>query len=457
MKVAFCSSEVFPFAKTGGLADVAGALPKALADQGNQVKVFMPLYKGIKPKQLKKDYGYSKHESIEFYFIRHDEYFLRDALYGTPKGDYPDNLDRFSFFCDKTIELLKSIDFRPDIIHNNDWQTALVSVFLKANHKEDKFFANTKTVLTVHNLAYQGVFKKEEFKKLGLDKSYFAMDTLEYYEKVNLLKGGILFSDWITTVSPTYAKQIQTPDYGCGLEGILREKREHLTGILNGIDYDIWNPKVDKYIYKKYDQDNLKTKADNKVAFQKDLGLTVDKDKMLLGMVSRLAEQKGLDIFSKILDELLKSFQIVILGFGDKKYHEILKKKADANKKSLSLHLAFDEKLAHRIYASSDVFLMPSRFEPCGLSQLISYKYATVPVVHKTGGLADTVIDYKDGGGGFVLNSYKKEELVAALHRANEVFKDKEAWRSLIKKIAGYDFSWEKSARHYMELYKRCQ
>ena len=233
MKVAFCSSEVFPFAKTGGLADVAGALPKALAKQGAQVKVFMPLYKSVKPEKINDGYGYTKQEGVESYFIRHDEYFLRDSLYGTPKGDYPDNLDRFSYFCKKTIDLLKKLDFSPDIIHNNDWQTALIPVFLEAKYSDDEFFANTKTVLTVHNLAYQGLFEKKEFKKLGLDKSFFTMDTLEYYQKINLLKGGILFSDWITTVSPTYAKQIQTPDYGCGLEGILREKREHLTGVLN--------------------------------------------------------------------------------------------------------------------------------------------------------------------------------------------------------------------------------
>ncbi len=457
MKVAFCSSEVFPFAKTGGLADVAGALPKALVQQGAKLKVFMPLYKGIKPKKINKDYGYSKVEKVEFYFIRHDDYFLRDALYGTPKGDYPDNLDRFLFFCEKTIKTLKSLDFKPDIIHNNDWQTSLIPVLLKAKYGDDKFFAKTKTVLTVHNLAYQGLFKKEEFKKLGLDKSYFTIGGLEYYEKINLLKGGILFSDWIATVSPTYAKQIQTSDYGCGLEGMLREKRSHLSGILNGVDYEIWNPKADKYIYKKYDKNNLKLKVDNKMALQKELGLAVDKDKMLLGMVSRLAEQKGLDIFSKALDKLLKDFQIVILGFGDEKYHKALKKKASTNKKSLSLHLAFDERLAHKIYASSDVFLMPSRFEPCGLSQLISYKYATVPVVHKTGGLSDTVTDCKNGGGGFVLNNYSDKELIATLKRAKGAFEDKDAWLGLMKKIVEYDFSWEKSARSYMELYKQCQ
>ena len=238
---------------------------------------------------------------------------------------------------------------------------------------------------------------------------------------------------------------------------MLRERREHLTGILNGIDYEVWHPKADKYIYKKYDQNNLKAKLDNKSAFQKELGLTVDKDKMLLGMVSRLAEQKGLDIFSKALDKLLKDFQIVILGFGDEKYHKLLKQKASCNKKSLSLNLAFDEKLAHKIYASSDAFLMPSRFEPCGLSQMISYKYATVPVVHKTGGLADTVTDYEDGGGGFVFDHYDEKDLVFTLNRVHEAFKDKEIWNSIIKKITGYDFSWEKSAKQYMELYKRCQ
>jgi starch synthase len=266
-----------------------------------------------------------------------------------------------------------------------------------------------------------------------------------------------VFSDIVSTVSPTYAKQIQTPDYGCGLDGVLREKRDKLVGILNAIDYDVWNPAKDKLIYKNYSPKNLEDKAINKKMFQKELGLKVDEDTLLLGMVSRLAEQKGVDILSDSLDYLLKKYQIVILGLGDEKYHKILKKKADKFKKSFSLNLTFDEKIAHRIYAACDGFLMPSRFEPCGLSQMISYKYATVPIVHRTGGLADTVVDVNNQGGGFVIDKYTSNDLSSAIDRAAKLFKDKKGWPKLLKTISQYNFSWEEAAKHYVDMYKRAK
>lgn len=453
MKIAFCSSEVFPFAKTGGLADVSGALPLALAKKGCKVKVFMPLYKNIKPDRNFKDYSVSRINNVEFFFIRNDEYFIRDGLYGSLKGDYPDNLERFSFFAKKFFTIPREIDFCPDIIHSNDWQASLVNIYLKALYKDDNFFNKAKSVLTVHNLAYQGLFEKDKYPLLGLSWDYFNMHCLEFYEKINLLKGGIVFSDIVNTVSATYSKQIQTPEYGCGLDGVLKEKQDRLLGIVNAIDYEVWNPKKDKLIYKTYSGENLDNKYVNKKMFQKELGLETDKDAFLLGMVSRLAEQKGVDILTKALGYLLKDYQVVILGFGDEKYHKILKGKASSFKKSFSLNLKFDERLAHNIYAACDAFLMPSRFEPCGLSQMISYKYATVPIVHATGGLVDTVIDYVQGGGGFVFYSYSDKDLISAIERAYEVFKKKNEWRKLLKKITTYNFSWERTAEKYIEMY----
>ncbi|MCK9573011.1 MAG: glycogen synthase [Candidatus Omnitrophica bacterium] len=457
MKIALCSSEVFPYAKTGGLADVTGALPLALTKNDCEVKVFMPLYKKVKPQKMFSDYGVTKEGNVEFYFIKNDNYFMRDALYGTPQGDYGDNLERFSFYSRKVLELLKQLKFKPDVIHSNDWQSSLVNIYLRTIYSSDDFFRKTATILTIHNLAYQGLFGRDKYPVLGLSWDYFNMHCLEFYEKINLLKGGIVFSDIVSTVSPTYAKQIQTPDYGCGLDGVLREKRDKLVGILNAIDYDVWNPEKDKLIYKNYSPKNLEDKAINKKMFQKELGLKVDEDTLLLGMVSRLAEQKGVDILSDSLDYLLKKYQIVILGLGDEKYHKILKKKADKFKKSFSLNLMFDEKIAHRIYAACDGFLMPSRFEPCGLSQMISYKYATVPIVHRTGGLADTVIDVEKQGGGFVVDKYTSNDLSSAIDRAAKLFKDKKGWPKLLKKISQYNFSWEEAAKHYVDMYKRAK
>ncbi|MCK4810013.1 MAG: glycogen synthase [Candidatus Omnitrophica bacterium] len=457
MKIAFFSSEVFPFAKTGGLADVSGSLPGALAKQGAEVKVFMPLYNKIKPQKMFDDYGTSQlAKKVEIIFVRNDDYFLREHLYTSPRGDYPDNLERFSFFCKKSFDILKRINFSPDIFHANDWQSSLINIYLKILYKNVTLFKRAKSVLTIHNLAYQGVFEKEKFPQLGINPDYFSVNHLEFYNKINLLKGGIIFSDMVNTVSPRYAKQIQTPDYGCGLDGVLREKRERLCGILNAIDYDVWNPAKDKLIYTPYSLETLENKAINKRKFQKEMGLKVNKKIFLLGIVTRLAEQKGIDIFSKALDKILGNHQVVILGTGDEKYHKILKTKAKKHK-SLSLHLKFDEVLAHRIYASCDAFLMPSRFEPCGLSQMISYKYATVPVVHYTGGLVDTVIDYQDGGGGFVFHNYHHKDLVAVIERAYKLFSRNSEWSELLKKITGFNFSWAKTAKEYMDIYKRCQ
>ncbi|MCK4912889.1 MAG: glycogen synthase [Candidatus Omnitrophica bacterium] len=456
MKIAFCSSEVFPFAKTGGLGDVSAALPDSLAKAGVEVKVFMPLLKGIKPQEMHGDFGVTKQGSVEVFFIKNDDYFLRDSIYvGEDGRDYPDSLERFSFYSKGVLKALKKINFCPDIIHSNDWQTSLVNVYLKTLYKEDVFFKNTKCILTIHNLAYQGLSDGEKFSLLGIPDKFFDKEYFEFYGKVNLLKGGIVFSDVVTTVSPTYAKQIQFSEFGCGLEGILRKKGKDLIGILNAIDYDIWDPAKDNFIYKKYSPNNLGDKTINRINLQKELGLAEDEDALFMGMVSRLAEQKGIDILSKAIDEIASNCQLVILGVGEPRYHEILREKADKFKDSFSLVLDFDEALAHKIYAGIDVFLLPSRFEPCGLSQMISYKYATLPLVNHTGGLVDTVKDVSDGGGGFIFNNYDSLNLLTAIDEAKEAFKDKGKWQTILEKVTKFNFSWEVAANEYIETYKR--
>lgn len=456
MKVAFCSSEVFPFAKTGGLADVSAALPKALAEAGCEVKVFLPLYKNIKPDQMRDGFGVSRRGDLEFFFIKNDQFYLREEIYGTAFGDYPDNLERFTFFSNQVLEVLKKIDFQPEIINCNDWQTSWVNIALKLLHADDAFYARTKTVLTIHNLAYQGIFDKSKFPLLGLRaEKYFRPEYLEFYDKISLLKGGIILSDLVNTVSPTYAKQIKTLEFGCGLEGVLKERGESVIGILNAIDYNIWDPAIDEHIDKQYNPKTLSDKKLNKRSLQKELGFKVDDNAFLLGMVSRLAEQKGVDILYQALDEILGKYQLVILGLGDEQYHRMLKEKSDKFKSSFSLNLTFDEQLAHKIYAGSDAFLLPSRFEPCGLSQMISYKYATVPIVNHTGGLVDTVVDASAGGGGFVFENYAAEDLLLALERAKQVFDNKDQWQKILAKIVTYNFSWETAADHYCQVYKQ--
>jgi len=458
MKIAICASEVVPFAKTGGLADVAGALPLALEKLDQDVVILMPFYKKAKlsnidtktlyPGILSTKIG----KNIKVYFIQNDKYFNRTGLYGTQKGDYADNLERFSFFCRRCLELLKQIKFKPDIIHVHDWQAASIPIYLKTKLFSDSFYKNCRTLLTIHNLAYQGLFPRERFPKLGLDWSFFNIEGLEFYGKVNILKGGIIFSDCINTVSSTYASEIQSKDFGCGLDGVLTKRRECLFGILNGLDYSIWNPSTDKFIVSRYDIENLKDKYKNKQELQKLCGLKAKEEVPLLGMVSRLAEQKGLDILADALDEVCKlNLQLVILGTGDDKYHALLMQKSKKFPKVFSLHLKFDNTLAHKIYAGSDIFLMPSKYEPCGLGQMISLRYATAPLVYKTGGLADTI----DKTNGFIFDNYSSSTLVAIVKEAISLFKDKKRWQKKIKNGMMFNFSWQESAKKYIDLYKR--
>jgi starch synthase len=455
LKVLFASSEAAPFSKTGGLADVAGSLPAALHKAGIDIRVVTPRYKSV---------NISGREgrlsgAVPVYFIENDAYFMRDNLYGDHKGDYPDNLDRFAFFSRRVLELLKEIDFKPDIIHCNDWQTALMPVYLKEIYKGDPFYAGIKTVLTIHNIAYQGLFPKSEFHKTGLLWDYFTMHRLEFYDMVNILKGGLVFADLITTVSPTYAREIQTPEFGYGLNGLLYERRGSLAGILNGIDYNQWNPAKDKELKCNFSASRLAGKYKDKLALQKRAGLKRGADIPLIGIVSRLADQKGLDLVSRIIRSLLAAdTQFILLGTGEERYHrlfESIKKKFPGK---ASINLRFDALLAKEIYAGADMFLMPSRYEPCGLGQMISLRYGTIPIVRNTGGLADTITEYDPKtarGTGFVFERYDAGELLNAVKRAVDIYRQKGLWKKLAANAMRCDFSWDASAKRYLGLYKK--
>ena len=454
LRVLLASSEVVPFAKTGGLADVAGSLPLALEEQGVDIRVIMPKYASVKVAGDRTTIG----KNVKVYFVENDEYFNRKELYGDKFGDYKDNLDRFAFFSREILERCKKEKFVPDIIHCNDWQTALVPVYLNTLYKYDPFFADTKVLYTIHNMAYQGLFSKEEFPKMGLDWILFNINYFEFYGKVNLMKAGLVYSDAISTVSPTYAKEILTSEFGCGLEGVLKTRENVLSGILNGIDYNLWNPQKDTKIFKKYSIDSLQDKYVNKEMFQKELGLKVDRNIPMFGMISRLADQKGADFVADIIDKMLNmKTQFVLLGTGDNKYHIIFEKIAKKYPLSASISLKFDAVLAQKIYAASDMFFVPSRYEPCGLSQIISFKYGTIPVVRQTGGLKDTVqeFDPKTGKGtGFTFIEPRSEDLFGAVKKSLSIYKDKPLWTSLVKSVMNLDYSWKTSAKEYINLFK---
>src|SRR5512143_273553 len=413
MKVAFLASEVIPYAKTGGLADVAGALPKFLAGLGAEVRVFMPLYREVGKKNLplkpvfdkaalemggeRLPYRVLAHDAdgVVFYFIDRPEYYDRDFLYGTSAGDYPDNGERFAFFSRAALETLRATGFAPDVIHGHDWQSALTFAYLRTTYADDPFFARMRSLFTIHNLAYQGLFDRDLLERVGLPVWLFNMNDLEFYGKVNALKAGILYTTAVTTVSPRYSREIQTPAFGCGLDGLLRSRSAALYGILNGVDYKDWDPATDKLIPHTFRPGDLAGKA----ACRRDLaslfGLDAPADLPVAGMVTRLAGQKGLDIVCDALDSLLGlGLRLVILGTGDQKIQDFLTAAQKKSPDRIGLKIAFDERIAHTIYAGSDVFLIPSRYEPCGLTQMYAMKYGTVPVVRATGGLIDSVQEF---------------------------------------------------------------
>ena len=472
MKILIASPEVVPFAKTGGLADVAGALPKALKALGHDVRVVLPKYKMVDGKKfdLSKIYDGIKvpvadrieladiYEAVipgtevPVYFIANDKYFGRDGLYQDKGVDYPDNCERFTFYSRAVLELLKKMRWKPHIIHSNDWQSALITMYLKTLYKNDSFYSDIATVYSIHNMGYQGAFPAEQLPITGLGWEYFNHESLEFYGKFALTKAGFVYADVINTVSPQYSREIQTSEFGYGLEGLLQARSKDVYGIVNGIDYELWNPATDPYIERKYSPRTLSLKAENRTALQKKNGLP-QADIPVIGIISRLADQKGFDILAEDIENIMHlNLQLVLLGTGEPKYHELFLEMKRKYPEHIGLKLGFDAAFAQLIYAGSDMFLMPSRYEPCGLGQLISYKYGTVPIVRKTGGLADTVIDGKSG---FVFEDYTSSALHDAIKRAIEAYKDKNKWKKLMLYDMGLDYSWNASAKEYVELYEK--
>ena len=474
MKILYVAAEAVPFAKTGGLADVAGSLPKALKADGVDVRVIMPkfgkipeayrnamehVYDGELPVAWRKKYvGLDKYEldGVTYYFVDNEEYFNREGFYG-----YDDDAERFSFFSRAVLDLLQAMDFWPDVIHTNDWHAGLVNVFLKLDHMGDARYERIKTVYTIHNLKYQGVFPKDVMPDvLGLDWKYFNNGDLEFYDAVNFMKGGIIYADAITTVSKTYAKEIQYPYFGEHLDGLLRSREQDLSGIVNGIDYSVYNPRTDKYIFETYDEESLDRKLDNKIALQKSLGLPERRNVPLIAIVSRLVEPKGMDLVVRMMDEILQheEIQLVVLGTGEKRYEDWFKGLAWRYPKKVSVNIYFSNELAQRIYAGADIFLMPSKYEPCGIGQLIALRYGTIPVVHQTGGLKDTVQQYNkytQEGNGFVFENYNAHEMMYALKRALSFYGNYEIWHKIQLNAVQADYSWKRSAKEYEALYER--
>jgi starch synthase len=472
MKILIASPEVVPFAKTGGLADVAGALPKALGALGHEVKIVLPKYRMVDDKKydLFKIYdgikvqvgnrieladiyeGVIPGTNVAAYFIASEKYFGRAGLYQDKGVDYPDNCERFTFYSRAVLEFLKKTGWKPDVIHCNDWQSALIIMYVKTLYKDDPFYSNVATVYSIHNMGYQGTFPAEQLPITGLGWEYFNPGSLEFYGKIALTKAGFVYADAINTVSPQYSREIQTPEFGYGLEGLLRARSKDVFGIVNGIDYELWNPAIDPYIEKKYSPRAISLKVENKAALQKKNGLP-ELDIPLIGIISRLADQKGFDILAEDIENIMHlKLQFVLLGTGEPKYHDLFLEMKRKYPEHIGVNLGFDAALAQLIYAGSDMFLMPSRYEPCGLGQLISYKYGTVPVVRKTGGLADTVID---GVTGFVFEEYSAAALHDAIKRAIETYQDKKKWRALMLHDMGLDYSWNSSAKQYVELYEK--
>lgn len=463
MRIVFIASEIFPFAKTGGLADVCGALPLALEKLGHRVDIIMPGYRCV-GKQEEFSSLASRTiigKDIRVYFISNKNFFDRPYLYGDAQGDYLDNLDRFSFFCHSAMTLLKELKEPVDIIHCHDWQTGLIPVLLKENYQQDPFFRGTKCVFTIHNLAYQGGFLKEEYAKLGVDKDLFNPRQIEFYEKINLMKSGIVFSDYVTTVSAQYAKEIQTKEFGCGLEGVLQLKKNQLVGILNGLDYDQWDPQIDVLLEdKKYDQKTAYIKQYHKKILQQHLGLPEQEDVPLFGFVGRLCYQKGFDLLEEVFDELLnRKIQLAFLGVGEARYQTLLKKISKKHPHQCAAWIDYDEKVSHQMYAGSDFFLMPSIYEPCGLTQMIALRYGVIPMVSQVGGLVDTIIDIETNqkqGNGILMKAYTKDGFLNAIDRCLNVYHQKQRMKDLIDHAMSCRFTWDLSAQHYVECYQTC-
>ncbi|OAB44571.1 glycogen synthase GlgA [Paenibacillus glacialis] len=471
MKVLFAAAESTPFIKTGGLADVIGALPKELFSSGVDVRVILPKYRGIAQQyrdamthigEVYVHLGWRRqycgieriiHEGIPIYFIDNEYYFGRDNVYG-----YMDDGERFSFFNKAVLQVMRELDFQADVLHCHDWHTAMIPLLLEAHYRDDPFYANMNTVFTIHNLLYQGIFPYDMLNDLlGLDNRYYL--GVEYYGNASFMKAGIRYSDHVTTVSPTYAKEIQTAHYGYGLEGLLTSLGDKLSGIINGIDATSYNPANDPYIYSNYDT-NLDEKIENKIALQKELHLPVAPKIPLISMVTRLVDSKGLDLLIRTLDELLyyDEVQVVILGTGDAYYEQWFREAAKRYPNKLSAQIIFSEGLSRKCYAASDIFLMPSKFEPCGISQLLALRYGSIPVVRETGGLNDTVHAYNEftgEGNGFTFGAFNAHDMMHTIRRAVSFYHQPEHWRQITNNAFSGDYSWNVSAREYIDIYER--
>lgn len=473
LNILIAATEAAPFAKSGGLADVVGSLPKALLKNDVDARVIMPKYKIIpeilRSKILHKKYIYVKvgwreqycgieeciYDGITYYFIDNEYYFGRDRLYG-----FGDEAEIFTFFCRAVIEAIPQLDFIPSIIHCNDWQTGMIPVFLEINYKKFDFFKNIHTIFTIHNLQYQGIFPFSIMNDvLCLETKYFTSDKIEFYGNVSFMKGGITYSNIVTTVSPTYAIEIQNSNYGEGLHELLKARNNDLYGILNGIDYEEYNPDTDKYIYENYNKNSLLAKKKNKLLLQKELRLPQNGDIPMIGIISRLVSQKGFDLIACVLEELLtENVQIVLLGTGDEYYENFFKDIGERYKDKFSTIIRFSNELSHKIYAASDMFLMPSKFEPCGLSQILSLRYGTVPIVRETGGLYDTIEAYNETtgkGNGFSFKNYNAHDMLYTIKRAIRYYEDSKTWSDLMNNGMECDFSWNASAIKYVELYRK--
>ena len=475
-KILFAASECVPFIKTGGLADVCGALPKEFDKRYWDIRVVLPFYSCI-PEQLRNRCEYVTHfymgtgsyipskyvgvfqcelDGIKYYFIDNQEYFNCVVPYGDIRYD----IEKFVFFDKAVLSMLKLINFQPNIIHCHDWQTGFIPVYLKTEFQADMFYWGMKSIMTIHNLKFQGVWDKKTMMGLtGFPAELFTPDKLEFNKDANMLKGGLVYADYVTTVSDTYAGEIQTPYYGEGLDGLLRARHFDMQGIVNGIDYSVYNPATDPKIYVNYDASTFrKKKAMNKERLQQDLGLAVDKKKFMIGLISRLTDQKGLDLINYVIDRIVDDYtQLVVIGTGEPQYENMFRHYAWKSGDRISANICYSDDLAHKLYAAADAFLMPSRFEPCGLTQLISFRYGTVPIVRATGGLRDTVQpynEYEHTGDGFSFTNYNGEEMLGIINYAKHIYFDfKKDWNKMIDRGMANDYSWNASKYKYENLY----
>lgn len=476
--ILFVASESVPFIKTGGLADVVGSLPKSFPKEEFDVRVVIPNYTCI-PWQYRRHFKYithfhmnfgeisnneyvgimtTQHDGITFYFIDNEHYFGGNSPYGDTKFD----IEKFCFFSKAVLSILPSINFKPDIIHCHDWQTGVLPVYLNTIFRDNHFYDNIRTIMTIHNLKFQGIWDIETLKKItGFPDYVFRSTDMEYNRDANMLKGGLVYSNYITTVSNSYKDEIQSEYYGEGLDGVIREKRGALFGILNGIDYNEYNPETDNKIFSQYNAYSfIENKSINKVELQRELGLEENEGKFMIGVISRLTDQKGVDLIGHVLEEIVDDYtQLVVIGTGDEEYENMFRYYEWKLKGKVSGNIYFSNKRAHKIYAAADAMLVPSRFEPCGLTQLIALRYGTVPIVRETGGLRDTVEQYNiysDSGTGFSFENYNAHEMLNIINYAKQIyFDERDKWNGIAFRGMNKDFSWKSSAEEYSRLYRK--